>query len=174
MTERQHIYEDLNESSSTSPGGSKQLEILPSPNSKRGRQLFPDPLIFHQARRLQRPPRFYRPPIFLPDANILQIRQHAQKGCGWQGGGGSLLYLLHLPWQVGEVSCRRLCTQDTTPPASSNCLFLFLYLPLSRSKLDGGSMKKSALDAWNRSLIIVPIICHRCCLHRWQVCLRCR
>ncbi len=35
MSERQHIYEDLNESSSTRPGGSQQLEILPSPNSKR-------------------------------------------------------------------------------------------------------------------------------------------
>ncbi len=35
MSERQHIYEDLNESSSASPGGSQQLEIPPSPNSKR-------------------------------------------------------------------------------------------------------------------------------------------
>ncbi len=35
MRERQHIYEDLNESSSASPGGSQQLEILPSLNSKR-------------------------------------------------------------------------------------------------------------------------------------------
>jgi hypothetical protein len=59
---------------------------------------------------------------------------------GRGGGGGSLLYLLHLPWQVGEVSCRRLCTQDTTPPPSSICLFL--YLPLSRSKLDGGVDEK--------------------------------
>ena len=35
MSERQHIYEDLNKSSSARPGGSQQLEILPSPNSKR-------------------------------------------------------------------------------------------------------------------------------------------
>jgi hypothetical protein len=35
MSERQHIYEDLNESSSARPGGSQQLEIPPSPNSKR-------------------------------------------------------------------------------------------------------------------------------------------
>ena len=35
MRERQHIYEDLNESSSASPGGSQQLEIPPSLNSKR-------------------------------------------------------------------------------------------------------------------------------------------
>ncbi len=34
MSENQHIYEDLNESSSARPGGSQQLEILPSPNSK--------------------------------------------------------------------------------------------------------------------------------------------
>ncbi len=35
MSENQHIYEDLNESSSARLGGSQQLEILPSPNSKR-------------------------------------------------------------------------------------------------------------------------------------------
>jgi hypothetical protein len=35
MSERQHIYEDLNESSSARPGGSQQLEVLPGPNSKR-------------------------------------------------------------------------------------------------------------------------------------------
>jgi hypothetical protein len=34
MSENQHIYEDLNESSSARPGGSQQLEILPSLNSK--------------------------------------------------------------------------------------------------------------------------------------------
>ncbi len=34
MSERQHIYEDLNKSSSARPGGSQQLEIPPSPNSK--------------------------------------------------------------------------------------------------------------------------------------------
>ncbi len=52
-----------------------------------------------------------------------------------------MLYLLHLPWQVDEVNCCRLGTQDTTPPPSSNCLFLFLHLPLSRSKLDVGRRK---------------------------------
>ncbi len=35
MSERQYIYKDLNESSSARPGGSQQLEILLSPNSKR-------------------------------------------------------------------------------------------------------------------------------------------
>ncbi len=35
MSERQHIYQDLNETSSARPGGSQQLEVLPSPNSKR-------------------------------------------------------------------------------------------------------------------------------------------
>ena len=35
MRERQHIYEDLNESSSARPGGSQQWKILPSPNSKK-------------------------------------------------------------------------------------------------------------------------------------------
>ncbi len=40
MSERQHIYEDLNESSSASPGGSQQLEIPLSPNSKRAANIF--------------------------------------------------------------------------------------------------------------------------------------
>ncbi len=40
MRERQHIYEDLNESSSASPGGSQQLEIPPSINSKRAASFF--------------------------------------------------------------------------------------------------------------------------------------
>ncbi len=40
MRERQHIYEDLNESSSASPGGSQQLEIRPSLNSKRAGIIF--------------------------------------------------------------------------------------------------------------------------------------
>ncbi len=30
---------------------------------------------------------------------------------------------------------------DNAPPLSHNCLFLFLHLPLSRSKLDGGRWK---------------------------------
>jgi hypothetical protein len=40
MRERQHIYDDLNESSSASPGGSQQLEIPPSLNSKRAANFF--------------------------------------------------------------------------------------------------------------------------------------
>jgi hypothetical protein len=40
MTERQHFYKDLNESSSASPGGSQQLEIPPSPNNKRAANFF--------------------------------------------------------------------------------------------------------------------------------------
>ncbi len=40
MSERQHIYEDLNESSSARPGGSQQLGVLPSPNSKRTPKTF--------------------------------------------------------------------------------------------------------------------------------------
>jgi hypothetical protein len=40
MRERQHIYEDLNESSSASPGGSQQLEIPPSLNTKRAASFF--------------------------------------------------------------------------------------------------------------------------------------
>ncbi len=74
MRERQHIYEDLNESSSASPGGSQQLEIPPSLNSKRAANFFQFRWFFHLARGFQRPPRFYRPHIFLRDANIFQIR----------------------------------------------------------------------------------------------------
>ncbi len=40
MRERQHIYEDLNESSSARPGGSQQLEIPPSLNSKQAASFF--------------------------------------------------------------------------------------------------------------------------------------
>jgi hypothetical protein len=40
MSKRQHIYEDLNKSSSASPGGSQQLEIPPSPNSKQAAHIF--------------------------------------------------------------------------------------------------------------------------------------
>jgi hypothetical protein len=41
MSERQHIYEDLNKSSSARPGGSQQLEVLPCPNSKRSQTIPP-------------------------------------------------------------------------------------------------------------------------------------
>jgi hypothetical protein len=40
MRERQHIYEDLNGSSSASPGGSHQLKIPLSLNSKRAASFF--------------------------------------------------------------------------------------------------------------------------------------
>jgi hypothetical protein len=40
MGERQHIYEDLNESSSASPGGIQQLEIPQGLNSKRAANFF--------------------------------------------------------------------------------------------------------------------------------------
>ncbi len=46
-----HIYEDLNESSSARPGGSLQLEIPPSLNSKRA-ACFSSPAGFSQARVL--------------------------------------------------------------------------------------------------------------------------
>jgi hypothetical protein len=39
MSENQLFYEDLNESSSARLGGSQQLEILPSPNSKQTQSL---------------------------------------------------------------------------------------------------------------------------------------
>jgi hypothetical protein len=40
MRERQHIYKDLNESSSARPGGSQQLEIPPSLTIKRAASFF--------------------------------------------------------------------------------------------------------------------------------------
>jgi hypothetical protein len=40
MRERQHIYKDLNESSSASPGGIQQLEIPLSINSKQAASIF--------------------------------------------------------------------------------------------------------------------------------------
>ncbi len=100
MTERQHIYEDLNESSSASPGGSQQLEIPPSPNSKRAANFFqirgyftrteistPTKILSYayiSARRQHfvYPPIFWEAPIFcvsaniLEGANILHVRQY--------------------------------------------------------------------------------------------------
>ncbi len=67
MSERQHIYEDLNESSSARPEGSQQLEIPPSPNSKRTSNFSANIL----ARRRDF---HYRTPIFLPGAYILYTR----------------------------------------------------------------------------------------------------
>jgi hypothetical protein len=70
MRERQHIYEDLNESSSASPGGSQQLEIPRSLNSKQAANFLQIHWFFNLALGFQCPPRFYHPPIFLRDANI--------------------------------------------------------------------------------------------------------
>ncbi len=99
MRERQHIYEDLNESSSASPGGSQQLEIPPSLNSKRAANFFQSPWFFTRlgdfnARHdsivglffckaptfcksacfLWKRQYFPSPPDFMKSANIFQIR----------------------------------------------------------------------------------------------------
>jgi hypothetical protein len=84
MRERQHIYEDLNESSSANPGGSQQLEILPSPNSKRAASFFQSRWFFTRhgdfntkilsfACFSARRQRFVNPPDFLKRAKISQI-----------------------------------------------------------------------------------------------------
>jgi hypothetical protein len=98
MSERQHIYEDLNESSSASPGGSQQLEIPPSPNIKRAPNFSADifarrgdfnarqdsiirlyfcqtPIFCIPAKISMRRQDFRYPPIFSWDAKILGIRQ---------------------------------------------------------------------------------------------------
>ncbi len=82
MTERQHIYEDLNESSSASLGGSQQLEIPPSPNSKRAANFFQ--IRWYFTRRGDFNTRqdsfvrlyFCQTPTFCKSANILCIRQY--------------------------------------------------------------------------------------------------
>ncbi len=86
MRERQHIYEDLNESSSATPGGSQQLEIPPSLNSKLAASFFQfrwfftkrgdfnasqDSIICLFSARRQH---FINPPVFLKGANNFQIR----------------------------------------------------------------------------------------------------
>jgi hypothetical protein len=96
MRERQHIYEDLNESSSASPGGSQQLEIPPSLNSKLAANFFQfrwfftwrgdfnacqdsivrlffceTPTFCKSAYFSARCQHFVNPPIFLESANIL-------------------------------------------------------------------------------------------------------
>jgi hypothetical protein len=82
MTERQHIYEDLNESSSASPGGSQQLEIPPSPNSKRAANFFQICWYFTSRgdfnARQDSIVRLYfcRAPTFYKSANILCSRQY--------------------------------------------------------------------------------------------------
>ncbi len=101
MRERQHIYEDLNESSSASPGGSQQLEIPPSLNSKRATNFFQirwyftrrgdfnarqdsiiclyfckTPTFCKSAHFSVRRQYFPNPPIFWKSADILEIRQY--------------------------------------------------------------------------------------------------
>jgi hypothetical protein len=79
MSERQHIYEDLNESSSARPGGSQQLEIRASPHSKRTPNFSAD--IF--ARRGDFNARqgsivrlyFYQAPLFCIPAKVFMRRQ---------------------------------------------------------------------------------------------------
>jgi hypothetical protein len=79
MSERQHIYEDLHESSSARPGGSQQLEIPASPHSKRTQNFSAD--IF--ARRGDFNARqgsivrlyFYQAPLFCIPAKVFMRRQ---------------------------------------------------------------------------------------------------
>ncbi len=72
--ERQHIYEDLNESSSARLGGSQQLEIPPSLNSKRAASFFQFRWFFTRRGDFNAPQGFYRPPDFCKSAKISQIR----------------------------------------------------------------------------------------------------
>ena len=82
MSERQHIYEDLNESSSASPGGSRQLEIPPSLNSKWAASFFQSRWFF--TRRWDFNARqdsivrlfFCRAPIFCKSAWFFEKRQY--------------------------------------------------------------------------------------------------
>ncbi len=60
------IYEDLNESSSARLGGSQQLEILPSPNSKRAPNFSAQILIGAEILRC----RNFRGAVILPGAEI--------------------------------------------------------------------------------------------------------
>jgi hypothetical protein len=83
MRERQHIYEDLNRSSSASPGGSHQLEIPPSLNSKRaptfsrsadispGAEISTPAKILSSTYISRKRQHFVNPPVFLESANIL-------------------------------------------------------------------------------------------------------
>ncbi len=82
MREGQHIYEDLNGSSSASPGGSHQLEIPPSLNSKRATNFFQ--IRWYFTRRGDFNPRpdsivrlyFWQAPSFCKSAYISGKRQH--------------------------------------------------------------------------------------------------
>ncbi len=85
-SERQHIYEDLNESSSASPGGSQQLETPLSPNSKRAPNFSTDSFARRgdfNARQdsivrlySYQTPTFCTPANILEGAYILYIRQY--------------------------------------------------------------------------------------------------
>ncbi len=86
MRERQHIYEDLNESSSARPGGSQQLEIPPSRNSKQAASFFRSHWFFTRrgdfnARQdfivrlfFCKAPRFWKSACFSVKRKISQIR----------------------------------------------------------------------------------------------------
>jgi hypothetical protein len=88
MSERQHIYKDLNESSSTRPRGSQQLGIPPSSNSKRrpnfslarrfllGAEILTPAKVLSYAYIFTRRLYFRHPPIFSWDTKILGIRQY--------------------------------------------------------------------------------------------------
>ncbi len=65
-----HIYEDLNESSSARPGGSQQLEIPPSLNSKRA-ACFSSPTGFLPGAGISTPARILSPAWFSADARVL-------------------------------------------------------------------------------------------------------
>jgi hypothetical protein len=86
MRERQYIYEDLNESSSASPGGSQQLEILPSLNSKRATNFFQSRWFFTRLEDFNarhdsivrlffcKAPTFCKSACFCKSTNIFQVR----------------------------------------------------------------------------------------------------
>ncbi len=80
MSERQHIYKDLNESSSARPGGSQQLDIPPSPNSKRTPNFSADIFARRGDFNARQDPivrlYFYQAPTFCIPAKILGIRQY--------------------------------------------------------------------------------------------------
>jgi hypothetical protein len=74
MSERQHIYEDLNESSSVRLGGSQQLYVPPSPNSKQTPNFSADILARRGDFNARQDPivrlYFYQAPIFCISARI--------------------------------------------------------------------------------------------------------
>ncbi len=86
MSERQRIYEDLNERSSARPGGSQQLGIPPSPNSKQTPNFSDDIFAWrgefarHGDFNACQDPivglYFYQAPIFCIPAKIFMRRQY--------------------------------------------------------------------------------------------------